>query len=102
MTTAEILAAAIPYGKENAISREMLSIELNMADRRLRQGISAANKQGVYILNLGDVGGAKGYYRPESMDEKYTYYKKERARAISGLSKLKPLRKELKEAGYKV
>lgn len=95
----ELLAQVIPHGRENAISREKLARDLGMTDRRMREAIAKANADGLAILNLGD---GKGYYQPETLDEKYSYCKKERARAISIFEKLSPIYAELKEAGYEM
>lgn len=95
----ETVAAKIPYGKENAVSRAMLSMELGITDRKLRWAIAEANKQGIAIVSLD---GKRGYFQPETLDEKYAYCKRERSRAISIFEKLSPIYAELKEAGYKI
>lgn len=95
----EIVVAKIPYGKENAVSRSTLSSELGITDRKVRAAIAEANKRGIAIVSLD---GKRGYFQPETMDEKYAYCKRERSRAISIFEKLSPIYAELKEAGYKI
>lgn len=66
MTTTEILAATIPCGKENAISRSELRTALNLSDRKMRREIEQARNSGLLIANDGD---GSEYYQIESLDE---------------------------------
>lgn len=50
----------IPYGHENAMQRPSNPIE----DRRLRENIEKANRNGDCIINVGN-----GYYRPDPKDK---------------------------------
>lgn len=50
----------IPYGKENAISRDDLAIKVGCSDRIMRDLISKARKKTV-IINIQN---GSGYYRP--------------------------------------
>lgn len=95
----DIVVAKIPFGHENAISRDRLSSEIGITDRKVRLAIAEANKRGIAIVSLD---GKKGYFQPETLDEKYAYCKRERSRAISIFEKLSPIYAELKAAGYKV
>lgn len=99
MTTTEILAATIPLGKENAITRKSLAIALGIPDRRMREAIEKARADGLMIVNLGD---GNGYYQTNDLDEIAQQYHKDTARAMSVLSRRKPMRDKLKAAGYKV
>ena len=49
---------AVPYGHDNAVTREELSRRTGLSDRALRDGI---NKSEELIINLQD---GKGYFRP--------------------------------------
>lgn len=71
----------IPFGKENAVSREYLSIATGMSDRKVRLQIAQARREHP-ILNLSD---GKGYYRPtvEEYLEAKQFYHQEIARAKS-------------------
>lgn len=93
------LAQLIPFGKENAISRRQLSESLGMHDRRVRKSIEKARSDGLMIVNLGD---GSGYYQTDDLDEIAKQYRKDTARAMSVLSRRKPMRHLLKAAGYKV
>ena len=50
----------IPYGRENAISRDDLAIKVGCSDRIMRDLISKARKKTV-IINIQN---GSGYYRP--------------------------------------
>ena len=55
----------IPYGKDNAISREHLCRVARLSDRKMRQEIEDARKR-CPIINLQD---GKGYYRPTAEEK---------------------------------
>lgn len=55
----------IPYGKDNAISREQLCGVARLSDRQMRQEIEDARKR-CPIINLQD---GKGYYRPTAEEK---------------------------------
>lgn len=97
MDKVELLAIKVPFGRKNAVSRASLSEKTGIPDRKMRDAISKANELGLFVLNLGS-----GYYQPDDMGDMYSYYRIERARAISGLAKLKRMRLVLKAAGYPV
>ncbi len=71
----------IPFGKENAVSRQYLSIATGMSDRKVRMQIAQARRD-YPILNLSD---GKGYYRPTAEEylEAKQFYHQEIARAKS-------------------
>lgn len=88
------ITSYIPTSKESAVSREMLCEWTGLSDRKVRQNIEKARREGVMILCFG-----QGYYISEDINELQKYYAQERRRAISILCRLKTLRKKLKEAG---
>lgn len=57
----------IPYGRENAISRDDLAIKVGCSDRIMRDLISKARKKTV-IINIQN---GSGYYRPTENDMDY-------------------------------
>ena len=69
----------IPFGKENAISRQQLERVTGLSDRDVREAISLARRNTV-ILNLS-IG--KGYFQPiqgEEDDLVVKYFKQEDSR----------------------
>lgn len=62
MINTEILIAHIPVGKENAVSRQFLSLLLGTSDREMRKAINAARRDGHVICNTQD---GRGYFRSE-------------------------------------
>lgn len=99
MNDVDLIILSIPFGKDNAISREALAAKLNTTDRRMRQMIEDARNQGVFILNDGD---GKGYYQTTDIDEMERSYRSDRARALSILKRQKEMRRTLKAAGREV
>lgn len=93
------LAAFIPFGKENAISRDVLACSLELSDRKMREAIEQARADGLMIVNLGD---GNGYYQTDNLDEIEAQYRKDTARAMSVLKRRKPMRELLKAAGRSV
>ena len=89
----------IPTGKENAISRERLAELAKLPDRTVREHIEQARRDGWYIITHAQRG---GYYRTEDIDEIEYQYRIDRARALSVLSRLKAMRRCLKDAGRNV
>ena len=84
----------IPYGKENAISRQSLSEKTGLSDRNMRNLINQARKRAV-IINIQD---GNGYFRPtkEDVDEVKRFKKQEENRAKEVFSSLAPVRKFLR------
>ena len=69
----------IPFGKENAISRQQLERLTGLSDRDVREAISLARRNTV-ILNLSN---GKGYFQPiqgEEDDLVVKYFKQEDTR----------------------
>ena len=69
----------IPFGKENAISRQQLERVTGLSDRDVREAISLARRNTV-ILNLSN---GKGYFQPiqgEVDDLVVKYFKQEDSR----------------------
>lgn len=67
----------IPYGKENAITREQLSKVTGLPDRAMRKEIELARRDTCIINNQN----GKGYYRPTDKAEVERYIKQEESRA---------------------
>lgn len=89
----------IPYGRENAVTREMLRSLTGKSDRMIREEIEQARRRGCIICN--DQSGA-GYYQTDDLDEIERQYRQQRRRALSVLSQQKHLRRRLKAAGRQV
>ena len=70
----------IPYGKENAVTREELVRRTGISDRNIREMIAKARRT-TLILNLQD---GKGYYRPtkEERADVERFVKQEKSRAM--------------------
>ena len=82
----------IPFGKENAITREQLSAKTGRKDRVNRELISKERRDHA-IVNLQN---GAGYYRPTRRDEVALYVKQEEARLKSIGWSLKGARMDLK------
>ena len=93
-TETERIAALIPHGRRNAISREDLAAALHTTDRKMRKAVAEAKKQGLMICNDGD-----GYYQSDELSDLWRQYRRETARAMSILKARKPMREVLKAAG---
>lgn len=81
----------IPFGKDNAVSREYLAALTQTSDREVRRMISVARKEHP-IINLSD---GNGYYRPtieEYMDAKH-FYAQEKCRVTSIIKSLSGIKK---------
>ena len=89
----------IPEGKENAISREVLARRLGLTDRQTRKLIEEARDRGVLICNDGD---GTGYFLACDLGQIERQYRKDRARALSVLKRLKTMRTMLRDAGKEV
>lgn len=91
---ADMVLMAIPDGRENAISRYHLCIKTGMNDRAVRECIELLRDEGNFICNDGS-----GYYIADNLDDIERQYRKDHARALSVLKRLKPFRQALREAG---
>lgn len=96
----------IPFGEEKAISREMLCQLTGDSDRRVRQRIEDARREGNIIINTQN---GKGYFRldPDELNESdlaaiSRQYWQNKHRALSVLSYQKHLRRILKAHDMKV
>jgi hypothetical protein len=91
---------ALPYGHDNAISRERLSRTVHLPDRGCREIIERLRRKGFLILSRG--ANAGGYYQSNNIAEIEAAYWPERHRALSVLARLKAMRRILTEAGKRV
>lgn len=90
----ERIAALIPHGRRNAISRAELAAAMQTSDRMMRKAVAEAKTQGLMICNDGD-----GYYQSDELSDLWRQYRRETARAMSILKARKPMREVLKAAG---
>ena len=88
----------IPFGRENAITRKELCSLTKLSDRKLREQIEQARREG-HIINNQD---GRGYYRTNDPDEIACQYRQQRRRALSILAQQKHMRRLLKAAGREV
>lgn len=93
------LMCILKKGKNNAISRRRLCMEMDMSDRKVRAIIEKARDEGCLIMNEQD---GKGYYLPDSIEDIYRQYVQDKNRALSILKRQKHMRKILKEANIAV
>lgn len=89
----------IPFGRENAVTREMLRVLTGKSDRMIREEIEQARREGHIIINNQD---GKGYFRTDDIDEIGRQYQQNKRRALSILSQQKYMRLRLKAAGREV
>lgn len=86
-------------GKENARTRETLSLLSGLPDRAVRRAIEEARNEGYFIVNDED---GNGYYITKDINTLTLQYRKDTARAMAILKRRKHIRKYLKERGIKV
>lgn len=91
----EIVLDAIPFGKENAVTREHLAARTGLPDRQVRKAIEEIRRNHI-VLNDQD---GKGYYRSYDLDDIERFYRQERARALAVLYRMKPMRILLRGGG---
>jgi hypothetical protein len=89
----------IPYGKDNAISREQLMYKTGLADRQVRHKIELARRAGALINNDQD---GSGYYQSIDLDALARQYKQDTARAMAILNRRSTVRKILRAHGREV
>lgn len=87
-----LVAAAVPEGHENAISRKDLVEKLGVSDRTAREWLEIAQRDGLAIANFQD---GKGYFQPVTDEECRIQYKQQYSRAMSILAPLKNLRRNM-------
>lgn len=94
----EDVAAVIPFGIENAVSRGTLKRILGCSDRMVRKNIEKARANGVIIINLQN---SEGYFKTDESDLNNIakQYNQNESRAMSILVQQKYLRRILKNAG---
>ena len=86
-------------GRDNAISRTHLCLEMGLPDRTVRGIIEQARLEGCIIVNAQD---GAGYYLSDDPDEWEAQYQQDTHRAISILARRKAIRTRLKAAGREV
>lgn len=89
----------IPYGAENAITRDdLLKVAQyfveGITDRGMRALLERSKQNGNIIINFQN---GKGYFRPESKEEIERYIRQEEARAKKIQFNLKSARKALRK-----
>ena len=89
----------IPFGRENAVTRTELRRITGKSDRKIREEIEQARREGHIIINNQD---GRGYYRTDDPDEIAREYRQLRRRAMSILAQQKHMRRLLKAAGREV
>lgn len=84
----------IPYGKENAISRDKLAAKVGCSDRTMRDLINKARRK-VVIINLQN---GSGYYRPtdDDVEDVLKFKIQEENRAKDIFNNLQPVREFLR------
>jgi len=93
------LAAVIPFGRRNAIRRDVLAAKLNMSDRQMRKAVEDARNEGLIILCECN---GRGYYQSNDLNEIQHQYAQDTSRAMAILKRRKPLRELLRAAGRNV
>lgn len=93
------LAAVVPFGRENAVTRRELAMRLGVSDRVMRRMIEDGRAEGLIIINDGT---GRGYYQTNDLAEMERQYRQDTSRALAILKRRAPLRNALKEAGRQV
>ncbi len=93
------IAALIPEGRENAVTRAYLRMMTGMSDRAVRKEIEELRNAGLFICNNSD---GYGYYISNDLAELQRQYKADTARALSILKRRKYIRNYLKQRGVDV
>lgn len=88
-----LVAAAVPEGKKNAVTRAELASKLGVCDRTMREWVETARSDGLPICNDQD---GKGYYQPETPEEIERQYRQSRSRTLAQLKQQKYLRARMK------
>lgn len=83
----------IPYGRENAVSRQELVMRTGMSDRAVRKAIQLLREDGEIILSSSH---GKGYWRSDSASEIGRYIAENKSR----IRKLYKTNKKLTEQYY--
>ncbi len=59
------ILSLIPYGKENAVTKQSLAVQLNRSERDVRNMIAELRKEGEVIISSSH---GKGYYKPRKSE----------------------------------
>lgn len=89
----------LSYFKPGYNTRNELVIRTGVTDRKVRDEIENARKNGSIILNMQDW---KGYFISDNIENLKKQYKQNKSRAGSILVQQKFLRRKLEEAGETV
>lgn len=92
-----LVVTTLGEGRKNATPRAQLAATVGMPDRRVRACIEAARRAGTFIISSDS-----GYYIATEMEEVERQYRIDRARALSILARLTPMRRYLRAAGRDV
>ena len=84
----------IGVGRQNAVTRAQLVERMRMPDRKVRNLIEEARREGALIVNAQD---GAGYYISEDLAELNRQYHTNHSRAMSILVQQKYLRRKIKE-----
>lgn len=84
----------IGIGRENAVTREQLRLRLNLPDRKIRNMIEEARKDGALIINAQD---GAGYYVSDDLGELKRQHRSNHNRAMSILRQNTHLKRKIKE-----
>ena len=85
----------IPYGKQNAVSRQELVTRTGMSDRAVRKAIQALREDGEIILSSSH---GKGYWRSDDASEIGQYIAENKSR----IRKLYKTNRKLTEQYYEL
>lgn len=95
----KVLLSHLYHDKQAGMSRTELCTALHMSDRKVRDLIEQARREGAIIIN--DQSGA-GYFLSDDPDEWAKQYQQDTHRALSILARRKTIRTRLKAAGREV
>lgn len=89
----------LDYFKPGYNTRAELCARSKLSDRKIRDEIENARRNGTIILNMQD---GKGYFISDNIEDLKKQYKQNNSRAMSILVQQKYLRRKIKEAGETV
>lgn len=87
------LMFCIQMGKDKAIPRKEICRETGLNDRAVRAMIEELRAEGSWVCNDQD---GKGYYYASNDNELLRQYRRDCARAMSILKRLKPMRQRVR------
>lgn len=94
----DAVVAELHHSPSMARSRKWLASATHLTDRTVRSCIEAARTDGIFIVAAP----TGGYYITDDLEIIERQYRIDRARALSVLRRLKPMREHLKENGVKL